>query len=96
MRKSASFVAALVAAGSIAGTAYATATIGSQAITTLVTGSLAETSHPASSRSKVSRSAAGRPGSPSATRCCITQPHPDATNAPPIGLDARDHRQSRG
>jgi hypothetical protein len=38
MRKFASFVAALVAAGSIAGTAYATATTGSQAVTTLATG----------------------------------------------------------
>lgn len=38
MRKFASLVAALVAAGSIAGTAYATATIGSQAVTALATG----------------------------------------------------------
>ena len=54
MRKTASFIAALVAAGSIAGTAHATATLRSLAVTTLVTGSLADTSHPASSRSKVS------------------------------------------
>ena len=54
MRKSAPFVAALVAAGSIAGTAHATATSGTQAVTTLATGSLADTNHPRSSRSKVS------------------------------------------
>ena len=53
MRKSASFVVALVAAGSIAGASYATATIRSQPVTTLITGSLADTSQPANSRSKV-------------------------------------------
>ena len=53
MRRSASFVAALIAAGSIAGTADATATTRSLAVTTVVAGSLTETSHPASSRSKV-------------------------------------------
>ena len=39
MRRSASFVAALVAAGSIAGTDHASATIGSQAVTVLATDS---------------------------------------------------------
>jgi hypothetical protein len=52
MRKAAPFVAALVAASSIAGTADATATHGSPSITTLAT-ALPETSHSGSSRSTV-------------------------------------------
>ena len=52
MRKAAPFVAALVAASSIAGTADATATNGSPSITTLAT-ALPETSHSGSSRSMV-------------------------------------------
>jgi hypothetical protein len=48
MRKSASLVAALVAAGSIAGTAHASVTSGTPAVRTLATGSLPATDHPSS------------------------------------------------
>ena len=54
MRKSAAFVAALVAAGSIAGTAYATVTRGTPAVRTRAAGSLPYTNHPDSAHSMVS------------------------------------------
>ena len=89
MRKSASFVVALVAASSIAGASDATATNGSQPVTTLKR---------AAGRDEPVRQLAQQGGP---IRCwttwqsvrdaiCITQPNPDAAKrAPPTPINAQ-------